>query len=72
MTDPSTATVVALPKLLTAREASKVLRISERSVWAVSAPRGGLRCVRIGNRVLYDPVDLAAFIEASKAGEASA
>ena len=58
---------VEIPRLLTAQEASKYLRVCERTVYNLSAPRGPLACVRIGRRVLYSPADLAAFIEASRA-----
>jgi predicted DNA-binding transcriptional regulator AlpA len=52
--------------LLTARQCAARLQISERSVWAISAPRGALRCVRIGKLCRYDPADVTLFIEQSK------
>lgn len=53
--------------LLTTAEASKALRISQRKLWSLTAPRGDLPCVRIGRNVLYTPADLDRFIEANKA-----
>lgn len=55
-----------LPRLLTAREAAERLRISERSLWTLSAPRGALLAVRLGNSVRYDSGDVLAFLEAAK------
>ena len=52
--------------LYTAREAAEYLAISERSLWAITAPRGQLRAVRIGRLIRYDPLDVAAFVESSK------
>ena len=52
------------PMLLNIREAAKTLGVSERTVWAISAPRGPLACVKIGARVMYRPADLEAYIAA--------
>ena len=54
---------------LSAREAARCLSVSERTVWANSAPRGSIPTVRIGQRVLYDPDDLRAWIEQQKGSE---
>lgn len=54
------------PALLSAKEAAKHLGVSQRTLWAISAPRGPLPVVRIGSRCLYDPVDLANYIDAQK------
>lgn len=59
---------IQLPTLLTSTEAARQLRISARTLWQYSFPRGKLRTVKIGSRTLFDPVDLVAFIQASKAG----
>ncbi len=53
-------------RLLTVRETAERLGISERTLWAITAPRGNLPAARIGRAVRYDPVDVAAFIEACK------
>jgi hypothetical protein len=42
--------------------------ISPRMLWSHTAS-GGIRCVRIGRRVLYDLDDLRAFVERQKGGE---
>jgi len=52
--------------LLSAREAAKMLAISERTLWSITAPRGPLPCVRIGRVVRYDLRDLQAFINSRK------
>jgi excisionase family DNA binding protein len=54
--------------LLTAREASKMLRISERTLWELKK-QGKIRHVQIGRSVRYDPRDLQAWIENQKSGE---
>src|SRR5262245_29013350 len=46
------------PMLVDARTAARLLAISERSLWALTAPRGPIACVRIGRAVRYDPRDL--------------
>lgn len=57
MTD--TTTPVAL---LSVSQAAKSLGIGRRLLWSLTAG-GELPAVRIGRRVLYDPADLAAFID---------
>jgi hypothetical protein len=58
---------VSMPgALFSAREAAKFLSISQRTLWAISAPRGPLPVVKIGTRCLYDPVDLQRYIDARK------
>ncbi len=51
--------------LLTVRELAELLGICERTAFELTK-RGKLRAVRFGRAVRYDPVDVAAFIEASK------
>ena len=64
-----TATKDADRILLTVSEASKALSISQRTLWALTAPRGPLPAVRIGRRaVRYDPADLREFIDRQKQG----
>jgi len=53
------------PLLVTAREAARLLSISERSLWQLSKD-GAIPAVRIGRAVRYDPRDLQACIERSK------
>jgi predicted DNA-binding transcriptional regulator AlpA len=52
--------------LLSARDAARSLNISERTLWALTAPRGDIPPVRIGRRVLYAPSDLIAWIDTQK------
>lgn len=56
--------------LLSAREAARAMSISARSLWSATQPRGPIRCVRLGARVLYSPDDLQAWIDAQKVGDA--
>jgi excisionase family DNA binding protein len=53
------------PKLVTAREAAKLLGCSERTLWTIT-DRKELPVVRIGRRVSYDTRDLSSWIEAQK------
>jgi predicted DNA-binding transcriptional regulator AlpA len=48
--------------LLTSRETAQALGISPRTSWMLTAPRGSLPTVRIGQRVLYRPQDVNEFI----------
>lgn len=50
------------PITVSAREAAKLLQISEKSLWANSAPRGGIPVVRVGRRVLYSVDSLRRFV----------
>ena len=48
-------------RLLSARKVAEILSVSERTVWAISAPRGPLRAVRIGRIVRYRIEDILDF-----------
>jgi hypothetical protein len=49
--------------LVTAAEAAEALGMSERTLYALSAPRGPLPCVRPSKRVVrYSPHDLQVWI----------
>jgi hypothetical protein len=58
------------------REAAKALGISERTLWGLTAPRGPIPCLRVGQgkrqTVLYPTADLQAWLtreaEAVKGG----
>ncbi len=52
--------------LLTAPEAAQALSICEKTLWSNTRPRGTIPAVRIGKRVLYDPNDLAQWINLQK------
>ncbi len=51
----------AAPLFLRPREAAKLLAVSERTLWALSAPRGPLPCAKIGRAVRYRMEDLQEF-----------
>lgn len=49
--------------LLTPREAAKSLRISPRTLWAMTKPRGTIPAVRIGKLVRYSPMSLHVWVQ---------
>ena len=51
--------------LVTAKEAAKMLSISARLLWSLTASRE-IPVVRIGRRTLYSPTDLQAWIDARR------
>jgi excisionase family DNA binding protein len=54
------------PMLLTARQAARILSISERTLWGLTKT-GDIPAVRFGGRnVRYDPADLRRWIESAK------
>ncbi len=52
--------------LLSADEAAERLSICAKSLWNYSQPRGGIPCLKIGTRTLYDPRDLEKWIDSQK------
>ena len=54
------------PLLYTPPQAAELLNISQRKLWGISAPRGPLAVVRIGNSVRYSPDDLDAYVAAQR------
>ena len=55
----------AAPVLWTARQAADALAVSERTLWAMTLPRGTIPCIRVGQRgcgVRYDPHALQEWI----------
>jgi hypothetical protein len=56
-----------LRRQMTAQEVSELTRLSPRMIWQLSWPRGDLPCTRIGRRVIYDPDDVAAWLQRRKA-----
>ena len=63
--------VVPRQLLLTVRQVAKLLSVSDRTVWAHTAPRGPIPAVRIGGAVRYALKDLEAWIQqARNKGEA--
>lgn len=63
---PATPSAQPATLLLSAREAARLIGVSERTLWQLSAPRGKLPAVRLGRVVRYDPDDLKAWIGSSK------
>lgn len=51
--------------LMNVVDAAKAMGISERTIWTLTQ-RHSLPCVRIGRRVLYDPLDLQKWIDMQK------
>ena len=52
------ATVRIEPLLLTPRETAKALSMCERTLYSLTAPRGDIPVIRIGNLVRYNIEDL--------------
>ena len=61
-------TTVAPRLLISAREAAAMLSVSEKHLWSNSTPRGPIPAVKIGNRVLYSPRDLEAWVARASQG----
>jgi predicted DNA-binding transcriptional regulator AlpA len=56
-----------VPRLLVnVREAARMLGVSERTLWAISRPRGTLPTIRVGRRTLYAIKDLESWIDMKK------
>jgi hypothetical protein len=53
---------------LDSKKAAAALGVSERLLWAWTAPRGPIPCIRLGRRVLYPVADLEAFVAAQRQG----
>lgn len=58
-----------IPKLLTRAETAELIGVEPQTlaVWS-STRRYGLRVTKIGSRAMYDPRDVALFIESRKVG----
>lgn len=66
MPNPRNATTAPIvERLLTYREAGKLLGVTERTVWTLVAD-GELPAVRFGRSVRIDPADLRAYIDRCK------
>lgn len=56
-------TEVGVPKLaLSPKEAAVAIGVSEKTLWSITAPRGMLKCCKVGTRTLYRPSDIDAFL----------
>jgi hypothetical protein len=50
------------------REAARMLSISERTLWSLTAPRGPIPCVRLTRGVLYSVDDLRQWLREQSTG----
>ena len=50
-------------------EASKILGVSPRKVYAMAAPAGPIPCYRIGKRVIFDQSDVIGYKESCRSTE---
>jgi predicted DNA-binding transcriptional regulator AlpA len=55
-------------KLWDAKKTSTFLGISQRTLWNLTTPRGGLACVKLGRNVRYNPKDLEAYVQSHTVG----
>jgi len=55
------------PLAVPARDAARMLSISERALWALTAPRGPIPCVRLGRSVRYSVAALQRYLETGRA-----
>lgn len=66
MTSAFTQPADVQPLLVTAPQAARMLGISERTLWSLTAPRGPIPVVRIGRSVRYSLDDLRVWIDEAK------
>jgi hypothetical protein len=64
----------AEPLAVDARTAARMIGVSQRTLWSLTAPRGPVPVARIGNRVVYRIRDLDAYLAglAAESAEQSA
>ena len=67
---PSTQQVKSSRLALSTKEAAAALGISERTLYALTAPRGDLRSVKAGSRTLYPITDIQNWLAQNEQGEA--
>lgn len=53
--------------LVNAKEASKMLSVSERMLWTLTN-QGEVPAIRIGRSVRYDPADIWAYVDRKRTG----
>ena len=58
--------MAGISRLLTSGEAAGILRISVRSLWSLTSPRGPIVAVRIGKSVRYDEGEIQGYIDMVK------
>ena len=57
----------SMPKLLlSVREAASALNVCEKTLYSYTVPRGTIKCLKIGTRMLYVPADLREWIDKQK------
>jgi excisionase family DNA binding protein len=56
----------AVKLLLTRKQAAAALAVGERTLWAMTWPRGPIRSVRIGRSVRYSVDALRAWVESQQ------
>lgn len=65
-------TLMPIPRLLLSRdEAAVAIGLSVRELDDLTSPRGPIRCVRVGRRVLYSPDALRQWIDSQTIAEPS-
>ena len=62
--------IPTVERLLTYRDAAKLLGVTDRTVWQL-VKDGHLPAVRFGRSVRIDPADLRAFVERAKQSRGS-
>jgi excisionase family DNA binding protein len=64
MREVTMSTAIATPTILTLQEAADMLKVSSRTLYSLTKPRGPIPCVRCGPRgVRYTLTALQRFIE---------
>lgn len=59
-----------IPKLLlSAEDAARSLSVCPKTLWNWTEPRGPIKCIRLGKRVLYPVSDLETFIRQQREAE---
>ena len=71
MNKPSPSTNVVQPLLVSEAEAARILGLGKRKMWELgnrgeNGDHDGVPRVRVGRRVLYDIIDLSAFVDRQK------
>ena len=69
----SSDTLTPIPDRLAVppREAARLLSISERTLWGLTAPRGPIPAVRLGRSVRYDVGALRRWLDSHQGGTVS-
>lgn len=57
---------IELQRLLRVDQVADLLGVSERTIFSVTAPRGGLVAIKIGGSLRYHPVDIERYLDSSK------